>query len=79
MNNFKNLSQVIDSKIIGMGNSLHKGHVSPVPCGKDGEGKMCKYCPYKSICGYEYGDKINEITSLTHGKALERLEGYDNE
>lgn len=79
MNNFKNLSQVIDSKIIGMGNSLHKGQVSPVPCGKDGEGKMCKYCPYKSICGYEYGDEINEITSLTHGKALERLEGYDNE
>ncbi len=79
LENFRNLSRLIDRKIIDMGNSLHKGNVAPVPSGKDGEGKMCKYCSYKAVCGYEYGDETVEITSLTHGKALERLEGNDNE
>ncbi len=79
LKNFRNLSRVIDNKIIDMGNSLHKGNVAPVPTGKNGEGKMCKYCSYKSICGYEYGDETVEITSLTHSKALERLEGDENE
>ena len=79
LENFRNLSRLIDKKIINMGNSLHNGRVSPVPVGKDGEGKMCKYCAYKPICGYEYGDETVEITSLTHGKALERLEGNKNE
>jgi ATP-dependent helicase/DNAse subunit B len=79
LENFRNLSRLIDKKIINMGNSLHNGRVSPVPVGKDGEGKMCKYCAYKSICGYEYGDETVEITSLTHGKAIERLEGNENE
>lgn len=79
LENFKNLSRVIDNKIIDMGNSLHKGNIAPVPTGKDGEGKMCKYCSYKSVCGYEYGDETVEITSLTHSKALERLEGNENE
>ncbi len=79
LENFKNLSRVIDNKIIDMGNSLHKGNIAPVPTGKDGEGKMCKYCSYKSVCGYEYGDETVEISSLTHSKALERLEGNENE
>lgn len=79
LGNFKRLSEIIDGKIIRMGNSLHNGIVAPVPTGKDGEGKMCKYCSYKSVCGYEYGDEISEITSLSHAKALERLEGSENE
>ncbi len=79
LENFKNLSRMIDNKIINMGNALHKGQIAPVPTGKDGEGKMCKYCSYKFVCGYEYGDETVEITSLTHAKALERLEGNENE
>lgn len=79
LENFKNLSRIIDGKITHMGNALHKGLVAPVPTGKDGEGKMCKYCSYKSVCGYEYGNDTVEITSLTHAKALERLEGNENE
>ena len=79
LKNYKKLSDIIDNKIISMGNALHNGRIAPVPCGKDGEGKMCKYCSYKSVCGYEYGDETIEITSLTHSKALERLEVEDNE
>ncbi len=79
LESYKNLSSLIDGKITDMAESLHDGRVSPVPIGKDGEGKMCKYCSYKSVCGYEYGDETVEITSLSHAKALERLEGNGNE
>lgn len=72
--NFKNLSAIIDDKIITMGNRLHKGEIGAVPSGKDGEGKMCSYCSYKLICNHEFGDDVEEIISLTHSKALERLE-----
>ncbi len=79
LQNFRNLSKVIDGKIINMGESLHKGRIAPVPCGSNGEGKMCKYCSYLSVCGYEPGSEINEITSLSHGEALGLLEVSDNE
>ena len=62
-----------------MGESLHNGFIGAVPCGTDGEGKMCSYCPYKSVCGREKNDTINEITRLTHLKALERLDGESDE
>lgn len=72
--NFRNLSKIIDDKIIEMGNNLHNGNIAAVPSGKDGEGSMCRYCSYKPICNHEFGDEVNEVTSLTHSKALERLE-----
>ncbi len=79
LSQFKTLSKIIDNKIINMGESLHQGLVGAVPCGTDGEGKMCSYCSYKSICGIEKNADINEITRLTHGKALERLDGESDE
>ena len=72
--NFNNLSKIIDDKIKGMGNSLHSGCIGAIPSGKDGEGTMCRYCSYKPICNHEFGDDVNEVISLTHTKALERLE-----
>ena len=79
LQNFRNLSKVIDKKIINMGESLHKGEIAPVPCGSNGEGKMCKYCSYLSVCGYEDGDSVTEITNLSHADALSLLEVNDNE
>lgn len=73
--NFENLSGIIDDKIISMGNRLHNGEICDIPSGKDGEGTMCRYCSYKSICNYEFGNEVDEVISLTHSKALERLEG----
>ena len=79
LQNFRNLSNVIDKKIVAMGDALHNGKIAPVPCGSKGEGKMCQYCSYISVCGYEQGDEINEITNLSHSEAIERLEVEDNE
>ncbi len=76
---FANLSSMIDRKIIDMGNSLHKGLVPAIPAGSNNEGKMCKYCSYKSVCGYEYGDEINEIINLSHKDAIDLLGGDNDE
>ena len=77
--NFRSLSKVIDNKIINMGDALHNGDIAPIPCGSKGEGKMCKYCSYLPVCGYEQGDEIYEITNLSHGEAISRLEVEDDE
>lgn len=81
LSQFKTLSGIIDKKIISMGNALHRGEINAVPIGEKSkqEGKMCKYCSYKSVCAREKGDEINELTKLTHLKALERLDGEEHE
>lgn len=78
LSHFKKLSELIDSKIISMGNALHKGEISAVPCGSDDKGKMCAYCSYKAICMRESTGAVSQITKLTHAKALEQLAGEDN-
>jgi len=81
LSHFKSLSKIIDDKIISMGNALHNGKIDAVPIGEKGksEGKMCEYCSYKPVCAREKGEAFNEITKLTHLKALERLDGERNE
>ncbi len=77
--NFRNLSKLIDLKIKNMGDSLHKGEIQPIPAGEKGEGKMCKYCSYRAVCGYESNDEIKEISKLSHKDAIELLGGDDDE
>ena len=76
---FRSLSRVIDGKIKAMGDALHSGNVPAIPTGEKDEGKMCKYCSYRAICGYEIGDEIREIQKLSHADALKALGGDDNE
>ncbi|MBR0535401.1 MAG: PD-(D/E)XK nuclease family protein [Clostridia bacterium] len=76
---FKLLSKMIDGKIKNMGDSLHRGEIPAIPCGTDNKGKMCKYCSYVSVCGYEAGDPIIEMSDFSHNKALEMLGGEGDE
>jgi len=78
---FHSLSRLIDEKIISMGNSLHKGEIPALPIGESDkkDGKMCEYCSYRSVCAREGGEPFNEISKLTHLKALERLDGEELE
>ncbi len=73
---FKKLSEIVDGKLIEMGNSLHNGIIPAYPFGKAGEGKgeNCEYCEYKAVCGHEDGDPVNEYTSMKHNEALKELE-----
>ena len=59
---FKNLSHIVDDKIIGMGNQLHNGRVPVLPVITSAT-SACKFCDYKAICGFEDGDKIADIHS----------------
>ena len=78
---FHSLSRLIDDKIISMGNALHNGEIPALPIGDNDkkDGKMCDYCSYRSVCAREGGEPFNEISKLTHLKALERLEGEEHE
>ncbi len=78
---FHSLSRVIDEKIISMGNALHSGEIAAMPIadGDKKEGEMCEYCSYRSACAREVGEPLNQITKLTHLKALERLDGENVE
>lgn len=78
---FKNLSKIIDEKIISMGNALHNGEIAAFPAGEEGkqDGKMCEYCSYKPVCAREKSTDFRTITKISHLKALERLEGEDVE
>ncbi len=71
---FKRISEIVDGKLIEMGNSLHNGIIRAFPFGKDGEGESCEYCEYKAVCGHEDGDAVNEYKSLKHNDALKELE-----
>jgi ATP-dependent helicase/DNAse subunit B len=76
---FRRLARIIDGNIKAMGDALHSGIVPAVPTGEKDEGKMCKYCSYRAICGYEIGDEIREISKLSHTDALKALGGEDDE
>ncbi len=78
---FHTLSRIIDDKIISMGNALHKGEISAMPIGDSDktDGKMCEYCSYRSVCARESGEPFNKMEKFTHIKALERLDGEENE
>ncbi len=78
---FHSLSRLIDEKIISMGDSLHKGEIPALPIGEGDkkDGKMCEYCSYRSVCTREGREPFNEISRLTHLKALERLDGEELE
>lgn len=73
--NFKMLSQIIDGKIIEMGEALHNGEFPVLPSSSSGQAKQCLYCDYRSICGFEDGDSTNEICNEKHNKVLEMLGG----
>lgn len=75
---FDKLSELIDGKIVGMGETLHSGKFDVLPTG-EAKKLPCTYCEYRSVCGYEDGDDFVRITSLKHGPALKMLEGDDNE
>lgn len=81
LSQFRSLSDIIDKKIISMGNALHNGEISAVPIGEADkkDGKMCEYCAYRSVCAREGGEPFNKTTKLTHLKALERLDGEELE
>ncbi len=73
---FKNLSNIVDEKIINMGNALRNGEFPVLPAEK-GDKKDCDFCEFKSICGFEDGDEVKTVANFKHEEVLKMLEGDD--
>ena len=68
------LQKKMDGILTEMGESLHRGEIGAVPSFGAGYDRVCDWCDYKSVCGYEPGAPVRPIEKLTHAQSLERLE-----
>ncbi len=76
--NFRELSKIVDEKIIRMGKALHNGEFLTLPTGENNYSLPCKYCDYRSICGFENGNDYRKPEKYSHEEVLEMLSGdYD--
>ena len=73
--NFRELSNIVDEKIIEMGKTLHKGEFLTLPTGENNYSLPCKYCDYRSICGFENGDDYRKPEKYSHEEVLKMLSG----
>ena len=70
----------MDKKLINMAQSLYGGDIKRYPV-KGGSDDACKYCEYKSACGFEDGKPFNRKNNISHKNAIELInseEGDDN-
>lgn len=64
----------MDEILKAMGEGLHRGEIGAAPCFGAGYDRVCDWCDYKSVCGYEPGAPVRPIEKLTHAQAIEKLE-----
>lgn len=67
------LQQKMDEILRAMGEGLHRGEIGAVPSFGAGYDRVCDWCDYKSVCGYEPGAPVRPIEKLTHAQSLEKL------
>lgn len=74
------LKEKADKVLIRMADSLHGGYIEALPVtGKNYE-KVCEYCNYKSICGYEENRPRKQLFDDDLEKVLKALsEGDESE
>lgn len=69
---FGKIFSMIDKKVMSMAKSLYDGKIDCIPV--KGKEDACKYCDYKSVCGFEEGKAVNTILSLDNDEAMEIIE-----
>lgn len=60
----------IDSKLIGMAQSLYDGKIGRKPAKGSGN-DACTYCDYKTVCGFEEGKPVRRIESMKNSAVFE--------
>lgn len=82
----KELSSLFDkveSILKEMGDELHSGNISVYPVisrtRTDTYGNACRYCDYKSVCGYEENDACKELTEFSDSECLAMLGGGEKD
>ncbi len=72
---FNKLHKKVDEVLKSMVVNLQSGLIPVLPAGED----ACKWCDYRSVCGYETGDKLREIPKLKSEEVLKILDGEGEE
>lgn len=69
LNELSSILNYVKGMISSMACDLKYGKVSSVPL--VGDTNTCDFCPYKSICLFEDGDKIKEIKKIDKSKIMD--------
>ena len=72
---FENLQKYIYKTIKEIAKEIYSGKIDLTPSYNDGK-TPCKYCEYKSICGFDYGfckNTYNYIDKKSKEEILERI------
>lgn len=68
----------VDKKLLEMAESLYKGDVKREPI-KSKSSDACKYCDYKTVCGFEKGKSFRKKTKIDHAAAIEAITASEKE
>lgn len=76
---FQYLKERVDGNLVSMAEHLQEGDIPVLPTHLNTTNVACKYCDYKSICGFEEGDTIKTLdsTSSFEKAKAELLKGED--
>ena len=66
----------VDRKLTDMAQSLYDGEVKREPI-KSKSADACKYCDYKTVCGFEKGKPFRKNKKLEHSAAIEIISEED--
>lgn len=73
----RNLSQRVETILREMGDMLHQGKINATPVfsqlSTSAYADGCKYCDYKSVCGFEQNDERKEVISLSDKECFNLL------
>ncbi len=77
---FAYLKDRVDGNLVSMAENLQKGAIPVLPTHLNTTNVACKYCDFKSICGFEEGDAIKTLDSTSSfDKAKAELMKGENE
>ncbi|MBC8575992.1 PD-(D/E)XK nuclease family protein [Yanshouia hominis] len=67
------LSRLVEDRLRGMAEELHRGEIAARPSCRGTE-SPCGYCDYRGICGFEEGDPVRELAALDRDAVLKELQ-----
>ena len=66
----------VNKKLTSMAEALYEGDVRREPVKGSGT-DACRYCDYKTVCGFEKGKPFRKNVKLDHSAAVKAITGED--
>ena len=67
------LSKKIDSLIVNMGDSLHRGIINQNPVNGKNHDRTCEFCDYKAVCMNRKEIKQREIPDMNNAEVMDEI------